>query len=232
MPGAHRKRRRVYLAALRFNQFILIFVCSILLTSCANIQTADSIDASLGIEFQSVQNARQLGPYVTDDGFRVRAGVILRSGELAGITEHEIETLVREYELAHIIDLRDENEAESAPDPVIEGVQNHHLIVWPRAVRERLIQESYTECGFDSELYISKYYEAFALEPAAIEAYREMFEVLLENESGGVLIHCVHGKDRTGIAITLILSALGSAWEDIETEYLLSNETYEGRRPI
>jgi protein-tyrosine phosphatase len=55
-----------------------------------------------------------------------------------------------------------------------------------------------------------------------------MFDVLLKNETGSVLIHCVHGKDRSGVAVALILSALDVAWSVIEYEYLLSNTTLPG----
>jgi protein-tyrosine phosphatase len=55
-----------------------------------------------------------------------------------------------------------------------------------------------------------------------------MFETLLKNETGSVLIHCVHGKDRSGVAAALIFSALDVAWSVIEHEYLLSNTPYPG----
>ncbi|MED9787057.1 MAG: tyrosine-protein phosphatase, partial [Latilactobacillus curvatus] len=38
------------------------------------------------------------------------------------------------------------------------------------------------------------------------------------------LYHCSAGKDRTGVATFLILSALGVDWETIVADYVLSNE--------
>lgn len=191
-------------------------------------QPSEIESSSVWIGLQSAGNARQLGGISAANNRTIKQNMLLRTSEFAGLTDKEEELLTNEYGLAHMIDLRDELEAASSPDPIIEGVQNHHLIVWPRAVRERIIEDSTTDQGFDSELYIRNYYTAFALEPAAIAAYRKMFEVLLENEEGSVLIHCVHGKDRTGIAVTLILSALDVQWEAIEREYLLSNTAYPG----
>lgn len=190
------------------------------------ISEAESFDT--WINLKTVKNSRQLGGYPVQNNRIVKHNAILRTGELASLTESDKELLVNEYKLAYIIDLRDEVEAQDNPDPVIEGVLYYHLVVWTRAVRARFIQECTTNQGFDSELYIIKYYTAFAFDPAAIEAYKKMFEVLLENEDGSVLIHCVHGKDRTGAAVTLILSALDVEWEVIENEYLLSNEIYAG----
>lgn len=228
--------------------FIVIFVISINFQSCAismedssrtetpqHAETTEASEAktsSVWIDLQSVQNARQLGGYSAKNNRVVIQNAILRAGELADLTNDDKEKLVNEYRPTHIIDLRDEVEIQNNPDPLIEGAQYHNLVVWPRESRERMIQESTTDKGFDSELYVKNYYTSFALAPAAIKAYKEMFEVLLENESGSVLIHCVHGKDRTGIAVTLILSALGAEWDVIEQEYLLSGSAGSGSMDI
>lgn len=180
------------------------------------------------IEVAGIQNARQLGGYPTRAGGRVRPEILLRTGELAELTDADRDQLTRTYPLAHVIDLRDEIETENAPDPELEGAQYHHLNVWPRAVRQRIIEESTSGLRFDAEQYVLNYYAAFALEPSAIAAYRAMFEILLQSEDGGVLIHCVHGKDRTGIASALILYALDVEWAVIEQEYLLSNHAIAG----
>lgn len=225
---------------MRKNAYLLaaIFVTSIGLQACTTQQRDTSSYSTVSssvievsspwIDLEGVQNTRQIGGYPTQNYTVVNPDIILRSGELAGLTDTSMELLTAEYQLAHIIDLRDEVEVENAPDPVIEGVQYHHLNVWPRAVRLRIIDESTINGQLDSELYIKNYYTAFALEPTAIEAYRKMFGTLLENESGGIIIHCAHGKDRTGIAIALILSALDVEWDVIEQEYLLSNIAIPG----
>jgi protein-tyrosine phosphatase len=204
----------------------IIWVLSIVFQSCTDRDTPQYSDT--WINLQSVQNARQLGGYPTKSNRVVRMNAILRTGELAFLSNTDKSLLINEYRLAHIIDLRDEVEVADNPDPLIEGVQYHHLIVWTREVRNRNIQESTTDWGFDADLFIKNYYTAFALEPAAIEAFKKMFETLLKNETGSVLIHCVHGKDRSGVAAALIFSALDVAWSVIEYEYLLSNTPYPG----
>lgn len=213
---------------------ILILTISIGLTSCSmftkeplsveSIQQAETpasspqISLPAWINLESVQNARQLGGYKTTDNRTVKQNIIIRSGELAGLSDNDKKLLTDEYNLAYIIDLRDEIEVPDAPDPELPGVDYHNLIVWPREVRNRISLESKT-----NEEYVKNYYTAYALGNEAIEAFQKMFEVLLENESGSVLIHCMYGRDRTGIAVTLILSALQVDWDDIEREYLLSS---------
>jgi protein-tyrosine phosphatase len=53
-----------------------------------------------------------------------------------------------------------------------------------------------------------------------------MFEHLLTTPEP-LLIHCTAGKDRTGLAGALILSALGVSEEDIWKDYLLTNQLYK-----
>lgn len=223
---------------MRYKSLILILIISLCLEACtthtgelsANTappsetiqpsepqQSSEPISPSTWIALDSVSNARQLGGCITKDNRTVKQNIILRTGELAELTDADKVRLANDYNLAQIIDLRDEIEVPSSPDPSLDSVEYHNLIVWPRAVRAQISLDSKS-----SEEYVRNYYTFFALGAEAIEAFRKMFEVLLENESGSILIHCMHGRDRTGIAVTLILSALHVERNDIEPEYSLS----------
>jgi hypothetical protein len=52
--------------------------------------------------------------------------------------------------------------------------------------------------------------------------YKKFFELLLAQNSGALLYHCSAGKDRTGVATALLLSALGVDRETVIKDYLLS----------
>ena len=60
-----------------------------------------------------------------------------------------------------------------------------------------------------------------------IRAFRTFFATLLEEadnpDTGAIFYHCMGGKDRTGLATVLLLHALGSSWDDICADYLLTN---------
>ena len=56
--------------------------------------------------------------------------------------------------------------------------------------------------------------------------FAEMFGHLLEHDAP-LVFHCTAGKDRTGFAAALILSALGVSREDIIQDYLLTNEYFQ-----
>jgi protein tyrosine/serine phosphatase len=49
-------------------------------------------------------------------------------------------------------------------------------------------------------------------------------DLVLDQSNWPILIHCNAGKDRSGIAVALILEALGVDRDTIMEEYLLTNE--------
>jgi protein-tyrosine phosphatase len=53
-------------------------------------------------------------------------------------------------------------------------------------------------------------------------SYRELFSRLLSNK-GPLIVNCTAGKDRTGVASALVLTALGVPYETVREDYLLSN---------
>ncbi len=99
-------------------------------TSEATAQAGTVEAQSIGLE--GVSNARQLGGYETVDGRHVKDGVLLRTGALSEATEADITKLVDEYNLGTIVDFRTSSEIASAPDPVIDGVEN----VWCSVMEE------------------------------------------------------------------------------------------------
>jgi protein-tyrosine phosphatase len=57
-------------------------------------------------------------------------------------------------------------------------------------------------------------------------SYRELFARLTGPSRGPVVVNCSAGKDRTGIATALVLTALGVPYDTIRQDYLLSNGAY------
>jgi protein-tyrosine phosphatase len=53
------------------------------------------------------------------------------------------------------------------------------------------------------------------------------FAALAEVEQGGFVIHCSAGKDRTGVAVALLLEALGVPREQVVADYVLTNEAVD-----
>lgn len=73
-----------------------------------------------------------------------------------------------------------------------------------------------------------KLYIGFLTSDFGKKAYAEFFRILLgADPERAVLWHCTSGKDRTGLAAMLLLSALGADEELIVDDYLLTNEYNE-----
>ena len=77
-------------------------------------------------------NARDLGGLPTMDGRTIRPGLLLRSGELAGITEPDAQALTK-YPLRTVVDFRTDLEREQKPDRVLPGVQYVHCPIVQQA---------------------------------------------------------------------------------------------------
>lgn len=56
-----------------------------------------------------------------------------------------------------------------------------------------------------------------------IDTYRVFFQHILSRQPSVMVFHCASGKDRTGLAAVLLLSALGVDRETVLSDYLLTN---------
>ena len=162
-------------------------------------------------------NARDLGGLPTMDGRTIRPGLLLRSGELAGITEPDAQALT-EYPLRTVVDFRTDLEREQKPDRVLPGVQYVHCPIVQQAAAG-LTREEHAdpyaavvahakamagrERAFMCELYRSLVTQAFS-----IAHYRQFFALLLAQTDGALLYHCTAGKDRVGVGTMLLLTAV------------------------
>lgn len=212
-------------------------LCAVLTQFAAAEGSIDPGAQSIGLE--GVGNARELGGYQSENGRTVKRGVFLRTAALGGATEADIQRLGEVYQLATVIDLRMTSEIEAAPDPEIEGVKNIHLGIIDEEVLEEKRQSLSPEDleGLDltntldrlkmaSKLGIvgDQMYVNFLSGDAGKAGYKQLFQELLElPEGGAVLFHCTQGKDRTGCAAMLILSALGVDEETILADFTLTN---------
>lgn len=180
-------------------------------------------------------NLRELGGYQTQDGHTVKWHKLLRSGSLNALTNDDIKQLMA-YGVLFDVDFRSRHEIKVAPDPFDDqAVTYHRLSVFPFTDQPKTAP---TKPGLLTRLFkkdtakepelssMARMYQQLVLDSHAQAAYRDLFTVLLNNHDrdGAVLYHCSAGKDRTGIATLLILSALGVASETIIQDYLLSNE--------
>lgn len=174
------------------------------------------------IDFEGIINVRELGGIKAADGKAVRRNRLLRSGELEKATEKDLVRLSQEFGIRYIIDLRDPREARERPDRNVEGaVLACYPALPPMEQPKDRIKDGPPP---DVENMFPKIYRELSESGAAIQAYRDFFKTLLAAGGAPVLWHCRQGKDRTGIAAILLLTALGVSREECIREYLLTNE--------
>ena len=146
----------------------------------------------------------------------------MRSDRLYGLTPEDWATL-RELGIATICDLRSDAERARHPNRTPQELGARELIAAidndlrgdPRLLT--LLDDDPTQAG--TERLMLTLYRRFA--PHFAPRLRSLFDALLD---GGVplLLHCTAGKDRTGFATALILTALDVPRETIMEDYLVS----------
>lgn len=173
------------------------------------------------IDIKGGYNIRDLGGYRTKDDLTIRWRKIFRSGLITHIPDKALEK-TKDLRLKTICDFRAEDEQSANPDkwynldqikkfsfPIGHGRPD--MFDW-------ITDEELTE-GDNHHLYKSN--RSYVLSYA--DRYRAFFKVLLDEKNYPILFHCTAGKDRTGFAALLLLTALGVDQNTIIKDYLLTN---------
>ena len=202
--------------------FSLLFLV-LVLSSCAmkpeETPTPEpEIDlAHISIPLEGVYNFRDMGGYPTTNGRKVKYGLVYRSDDLNALTENDKRTL-EGLKIKSIVDFRSKAEIKKAPDKKLKTVKNvYDLSIEPGNLSTISFESLTKEEAEQMMIDINKYFVVNAQ-----EQYRTFFEIMSDKNDLPVLFHCTAGKDRTGFAGALFLSALGVDRETIYNEYLLS----------
>jgi len=175
------------------------------------------------------QNFRDLGGYRTTDGRTVRWGVLFRSGAMDRLTAADFAYLDR-IGIRTVCDFRSTAERTSAP------------VHWAAARTPTIFADDYTldTAGLDFRAAAGwnagQAREAIAASyPRLLERfngqYRRLFRELLAGDAP-LAFNCSAGKDRTGVAAALVLTALGVPRKTVIADYLLSNRYFDPRKAM
>jgi len=151
------------------------------------------------LPLSEIFNVRDLGGYPINGDSMTKWGVFFRSGDLSP-NANDIDLLYK-YGIRTVINLKIEPESPVANDDRFKYV---HLP----------LVDDFSK--FTGGMY-----------PAILSIFsdkvKEVFECIHENlNSGGILFHCVSGKDRTGVIAALLLSLLGVSELDIMANFVVS----------
>jgi protein-tyrosine phosphatase len=177
------------------------------------------------VPLEGGRNFRELGGYRTADGRQVKWGMLYRSGSMTGLTAADYATLAKRG-IAVVCDLRSTSERKAEP------------VNWPNAKSPRVFFDDYE---LDNGQFMPKGdMKSWTAEQARASLgasyprmlaqfngqYRRMFGELLAGHAP-LAFNCSAGKDRTGIAAALLLTALGVPRGTVIEDYLLTNRTLD-----
>lgn len=168
-------------------------------------------------------NFRDIGGYKTADGRQVKYGIVYRSGTLDALTGDDLQTL-SDLTITRVFDLRLEEEAEKQPDRLPPNAVYEHTPIQAGSNPITRVVSLMRNIDRLNEFVVNSYTKH--LIDAEAKTYAGIFKKIAA-EDGASVIHCTAGKDRTGVGVALLLSALGVPDETIVADYSLSNRSYD-----
>ncbi|WP_375289350.1 tyrosine-protein phosphatase [Qipengyuania sp.] len=180
-------------------------------------------DARPFLATEGIHNFRDYGGWRTDGGGQVRRGLLFRSGQHVGATDEDL-VLIGALDIRTVIDLRGTSERERNPCRRVEGFSGEVLFYdgeTSSSPPHMDVDESVTTAEYARERMMAVY-TRMPDNPAMQDMFARYLGILAERD-GASLVHCFAGKDRTGIAATLLLHILGVSPQDQMAEFLRTN---------
>jgi protein-tyrosine phosphatase len=177
---------------------------------------AGASEHALGLE--GAPNFRDIGGYVAADGRRVRGGLLFRSGELSQLTAADA-AKVDALGLTSVIDLRTKEERDHAPSLWLHAPPD--IYDSPKDTLSPIIRDVLADAGTaqGAKTGLVKFYAGMP------DLYRDEYAEMFHRLAAGrlpMLVHCTAGKDRTGVAIAVLLSSLGVPRPTVIEDYVLT----------
>ncbi|THV42604.1 tyrosine-protein phosphatase [Glycomyces buryatensis] len=172
------------------------------------------------IPTEQIFNLRDVGGWNGADGAKVKSGIVFRSDNFGSATAADLDRVVNELGIRHVIDLRRHEELEATGRfPEIDSVTFHHLELLH--IKWELIGVDYPSGSAESEIVRFLRHRYSGMLEAGYQSISDSLDVIARGEP--VVFHCMAGKDRTGILAAVLLSILGVSDDDIAADYELSN---------
>lgn len=168
------------------------------------------------LPWNNLLNARDLGGLPTPRGWTGFRALVRSDGPRRLTAAGQAAVLA--YGVTTIVDVRSPREMVVAPSPFAVNPAYRSLPFFDDAAQAEPSR---------SERAAENYLEWLATQPARIAA---IMHTIADAPPGCVLVHCVAGKDRTGVVVALVLAAAGVDREAIADDYAQSVAWNEGIR--
>ena len=177
----------------------------------------------------SIHNFRDFGGYQTENGARLKKGLLYRSGDLSKATKADLKK-ISALGIKTICDLRSVRERQMEPDrfPDAEPITFFNIPMRPivdyhaRSVGRLFSLMFGKERKMDYIAELHKSYREYAT--GYLPQLKSLFERISNPDNLPLLIHCSAGKDRTGVVSSLIQQMVGVSLETVMGDYLKTNE--------
>ncbi|MFL6030650.1 MAG: tyrosine-protein phosphatase [Gaiellaceae bacterium] len=170
-------------------------------------------------------NVRDLGGHRTKDGGETRYGAVVRADSIRQLTDAGWTSAV-DYGVRTIVDLRTDEELEADP-PAELPVDVLHVPFFQEDEEAFAEVEAASKAAPDYAAATRAVYLVF-LERFSTNVAAAIRAVAQASE-GGVVVHCMGGKDRTGLVTAFLLHIAGVDLEQIAADYALSEEKLQPR---
>ncbi len=175
------------------------------------------------LSLHGVHNFRDYGGYSGAEHRMVKRGLLWRSAQHGDASEADL-TAIGALGLVTVIDLRGPSERDAKPCRRPAGFSGQ-VFTYPDETAGLALHTEAADgvvTAAEARAAMLRLYEGIAFRPNLVAMIRTYFEVLCRAE-GPSLVHCVAGKDRTGLAVALAHHVLGVRREVIVEDYLLTN---------
>lgn len=176
------------------------------------------------------RNFRDLGGYPTEDGHTVRWGRLYRSGAMTNLTDADFRHL-SDLGIRAVCDFRcnEEREHEPANWSALPGIDYR---TWDYTRRDELEGGNSLASLLGKQdltpdkvaAIMVKAYLSYMTQHR--DRYKELFQRLAKG-AVPLVFNCSAGKDRTGVAAALVLSALGVPRSVVVQDYTLSDKVVD-----
>jgi len=180
-------------------------------------------ESALFLPTEGIHNFRDYGGWLTRDGGQLRRGLLFRSGQHVGATDEDL-ALIGALDIRTVIDLRGTSERERNPCRRVEGFAGEVIYYdgeTSSSPPHMDVDPDVTTADFARERMLGVY-ARMPQNPAMQDMFARYLRILAERD-GASLVHCFAGKDRTGVAATLLLHILGVSEKNQMAEFLRTN---------
>jgi protein-tyrosine phosphatase len=180
------------------------------------------------LEWEGCLNVRDLGGLLTEDGRITQAGRIVRADNIRKLSDTGWQALV-DHGVRRVVDLRLPVELAGDPPPNLDAgldVDVVHVSVFGDEMDEAYVAELDAHLASVEDVadhYVYSYVDW-------LERYRGHFGrafAAIADADGTVLVHCMGGKDRTGVVSALLLRLAGVPYNVIGEDYAVTAANLE-----